>query len=98
INIFAIFPENDVEKEREKLTELASQGRLPISPKNIEVIEQKEEFSNRDIINSKSRYADLTIIGFRSEAIKQLEGEIFAGYTEIGNTLFLNASKSKLIV
>ncbi|MCG8306841.1 MAG: amino acid permease [Cytophagales bacterium] len=98
INIFAIFPEDDIERERKNLTELAQQGRLPISAKNIEVIEKKEEFSNRDIINSKSRYADLTIVGFRSEAIKQLEGEIFAGYEEIGNTLFLNASKSKLIV
>lgn len=98
INIFAIFPENDVEKERENLIELARQGRLPISAKNIEVIEMKEESSNRDIINSKSRYADLTIIGYRSEAIKQMEGEIFAGYNKIGNTLFLNASKSKFIV
>ncbi len=98
INIFAIFPEYDIEKEREKLTELARQGRLPISANNIEVIEKKEEFSKKDIINAKSRYADLTIIGFRLEAIKQMEGEIFAGYNEIGNTLFLNASKSKFIV
>ena len=86
-----------LKKNAKKLTELASQGRLPISAKNIEVIEKKEEYSNRDIINSKSRYADLTIIGFRLEAIKQMEGEIFNGYKEIGNTLFLNASKSKFI-
>ena len=98
INIFAIFPENELQQERENLTKLAEQGRLPISANNIEVIEKKEDSSNRDIINSKSRYADLTIVGFRSEAIKQLEGEIFSGYDEIGNTLFLNASKSKLIV
>ena len=98
INIFAIFPEEDINREREKLLELARQGRLPISANNIEVIEKKEEFSNKDIINSKSRYADLTVIGFRSEAIKQLEGEVFAGYNEIGNTLFLNASKSKFII
>ena len=98
INIFAIFPEDDLEKERENLTELAKQGRFPISAKNIEVIEKKETSSNREIINSKSRYADLTIIGFRLEAIKQMEGELFAGYDQIGNTLFLNASKSKFIV
>lgn len=97
INIFAIFPEESVEEEKANLTEVARQGRLPISAKNIEVIPRKEDVSNKDIINSKSRYADLTIIGFRSEAIKQLEGEVFAGYDEIGNTLFLNASISKLI-
>ena len=97
INIFAIFPENEIDQERENLIELARQGRLPISANNIEVIEKIEDFSSRDIINLKSKYADLTIIGFRLEAIKQMEGEIFAGYDEIGNTLFLNASKSKLI-
>jgi len=98
INIFAIFPESDIERERENLTELARQGRLPISANNIEVIEKTDELSKRDIINAKSRYADLTIVGFRSEAIKQFEGDIFTGYDEIGNTLFLNASKSKLIL
>ena len=46
INIFAIFPETDVEKERAKLIELAKQGRLPISAQNIEVIVKKQEFSN----------------------------------------------------
>ncbi len=98
INIFAIFPESEIEKERQNLIELTRQGRLPISPQNIEVIEKKEEFSNKQIINEKSKFADLTIIGFRQEAIKQMEGEIFAGYEEIGNTLFLNAAKGKLIV
>lgn len=97
INIFAIFPEADIDKERKNLIDLAMQGRLPISANNIEVIEKKEDFSSRDIINSKSKFADLTVIGFRLEAIKQMEGEIFAGYDEIGNTLFLNSSKSKLI-
>jgi len=97
INIFAIFPEGDIDKERKKLIELAKQGRLPISANNIEVIVKKEDYSSRDIINSKSKYADLTVIGFRFEAIKQMEGGIFAGYEEIGNTLFLNSSKSKLI-
>jgi len=98
INIFAIFPEHDAEREKANLTELARQGRLPISANNIEVIAKKENFRSRDIINSKSRYADLTIIGFRLEAIKQMEGETFSGFENIGNTLFLNASKSKLII
>jgi len=98
INIFAIFPEHDAEREKANLTELARQGRLPISANNIEVIAKKENFRSRDIINSKSRYADLTVIGFRLEAIKQMEGETFSGFENIGNTLFLNASKSKLII
>ena len=97
INIFAIFPEKDMAREREKLTELASQGRLPISTKNIELIAKKEDYSDRDIINERSRNADLTIIGFRQEAIRQMEGKLFSGYDQIGNILFLNAAKSKII-
>jgi amino acid transporter len=97
INIFAIFPEERVENEKENLVELTSEGRLPISAKNIEVIEKKPEVSNKDIINQKSKNSDLTIIGMRSEAIKQKGTEIFEGYNTIGNILFFNASKSKKI-
>jgi hypothetical protein len=98
INIFAIFPEEDVEKEKSNLVRIIEEGRLPISAKNIEVIEKKQDVSNKDIINSKSTHADLAIIGFRSEALKQYESGLFEGYDAVGNILFVNASKSKLIV
>lgn len=98
IKIFAIFPEETAEEQREKLLDLTKEGRLPISTNNIEVIVKKDgQGSNKDIINKYSKSADLTIIGFRTEAIKQFGHEAFEGFEEIGNVLFVNARNEKEI-
>ncbi|MCP4457170.1 MAG: amino acid permease [Cytophagales bacterium] len=97
IKIFAIFPEESVKEQRHKLLALAREGRLPISTNNIKVIAQTEGKGNKEIIEEVSRSADLTIIGFRMEAIKQKGQQVFEGYADVGNILFVNAQKEKEI-
>ncbi len=98
IKIFAIFPEEGINEQRKKLLELTREGRLPISSNNIEVIAKVQGKTNRDLINETSSAADLSIIGFRSEAIKQLGEKVFMGYYESGNILFVNARNEKEIM
>ncbi len=97
IEIYAIFPEHELKEQQTKLKQIAREGRLPIRPGNINVIAKSDDKSNKDIINMVSKTADLTIIGFRSEAIKQLGDSILKGYDDIGNILFVNAQKEKEI-
>ncbi len=97
IKIFAIFPEESASEQREKLRVLAREGRLPISVNNIEVIYQEDVRTNKEIINDTSRLADLTIIGFRIEATKQMGPSLFEGFDELGNIVFVNASREKEI-
>ncbi|MDH5608750.1 MAG: amino acid permease, partial [Cyclobacteriaceae bacterium] len=97
IKIFAIYPKKDIQDKREKLLEQIREGRLPISPGNVELIEREDEVRSREVINERSADADLTIIGFRSEASKQLGAEAFSGYEKIGNILFINSNKEKEI-
>lgn len=97
IKIFAIFPEETIEEERERLSILIEAGQLPISPKNIQIIPTKEATDTKQIINEKSQDADLTIIGLRDELIKHDGISVFKGYTQIGNTLFVNAAAQKNI-
>lgn len=92
IKIFAIYPEETTEQERERLFSLIEAGQLPISPNNIEVIPRKQDISPVTIINEKSRDADLTIIGFRDGLVKHQGVELFAGYEQVGNMLFVNAA------
>ncbi|MBT3748261.1 MAG: hypothetical protein HOG34_04690, partial [Bacteroidetes bacterium] len=47
-------------------------------------------------IADKSIDADLTIIGFRDKDITESE-ELFSGFGDIGNILFVNADKQKEI-
>src|SRR5690606_20720030 len=87
IKIFAIYPEETCNDERERLFSLIEAGQLPISPKNIEVIPRKQDIDPREIIAGKSKDADLTIIGFREEAARHEGAAVFKGYDSIGNTL-----------
>lgn len=97
IKIFALYPEEKLETEKNRLAMLIETGRLPISPSNIELIPRKLNVDNRKIITSKSKGADLTILGFRSELVKNQGKDVFLGYNEIGNVLFVNAGDQKEI-
>jgi hypothetical protein len=97
IKIFAIVHKSELAEQKEELLALIKAGRLPISAHNVLIIEKSQDVDNRQIINEHSCDADLTILGFRSEAVKQLGNEIFADYDEIGDVLFVNSTKSKEI-
>lgn len=97
IKIFAIYPEDTYTDERDRLFALVAAGQLPISPKNIEVILRKPDMDPKAIIREKSKDADLSIVGVLDDAIKHNGSAQFAGYEQIGNTLFVNASRQKNI-
>lgn len=97
IKIFAIYPESEAAKQEGKLISLIEAGRLPISANNVQVIARKENISFKTIINEKSVDADLTIIGFRNEAIKHNHEEVFNGYDSLGNILFVHTDREKPI-
>lgn len=97
IKIFAIFPASTLEEERSRLSELIQAGQLPISNKNIRILEQQPEVDKKVTIQQTSKDADLTIIGFRDEAVKKHQNQLFLGFEELGNVLFVNAAAEKNI-
>ena len=97
IKIFALFPESELDEQKEYLLDLAKTGRLPISPNNIVLMPQKPDLDAKNPINEHSTDADLTIIGVRGEQIKALGKDIFLGYEGIGNVLFINSTREKQI-
>jgi hypothetical protein len=96
IKIFAMFPQEQIEKQREKLIDLIKTGRLPISPGNITFITAPKSSSSKEAIKDKSRGADLTIVGFSPHKIKENMDEII-DYGDMGNNLFVNTYKKKKI-
>lgn len=97
IRIFEITKEQDTEQSKEKLIELMKKGRIPVSEKNIEIIKIDPEVSSKSLINQKSENAGLTIIGFHSESLKHDGADLFKGYDQAGDVLFVNASLKKHI-
>ncbi|MGD2035574.1 MAG: amino acid permease [Bacteroidales bacterium] len=94
IRIFEITKSEQAEKAKEKLTEMLQSGRLPIPPKNIEILTMEESENHKSIICERSKDAGLTVIGFREEVLKH-DKEVFSGYDDLGDILFVNASQMR---
>ncbi len=98
IKVFSIYPdENEFENYKKRMFSFIESGRLPISPLNLRMILQDRDSGIKTIINKHSANADLTIIGFRSEAIKKQKIDILEGYENLERILFINSLKGKEI-
>lgn len=97
IKIFSVYPENQLEAQRQSLRQLIADGRLPISEHNISVMEHEPNRDIKSMINEYSADASLTIVGFRSEAVKKRGMAMFTGFDNVGSILFVNSDVEKLI-
>jgi len=97
IKIFAMFAENELERKKEDLISVIKSGRLPISTGNVQLIPVDTESSSKEIISRNSIDADLTIVGFRNELIRAEGINIFTGYENLGNILFVSSTEKKEI-
>ena len=97
IKLFAIYPFEQMENQKTELLNLIKSGRLPISPSNVEFISKEEAMDSKQIISKKSVDADLTIIGFLDKDVANNQNELFEGYGDVGNILFVNSIRQKSI-
>ncbi|MDR0812305.1 MAG: amino acid permease, partial [Paludibacter sp.] len=91
IRIFEITAESKYAETQARMDELLQNGRLPISAKNVEIIIQNESQTPKELINLRSSDAGLTIIGFRSEKLKDSGAERFSGYENLKTVIFVNS-------
>lgn len=97
ITIHAIAPVQRIEEERLLLAKLIHDGQLPISEHNLKVIARPQDIDTRTLINETSQDADLTVIGFREEAVRRKGADLFTGFDLLGNVLFVGAAEGKEI-
>jgi hypothetical protein len=97
IKILNISPAGKEEETKKILEERIAAGRLPITLTNIEIVTFVENQSIGEIVTKHSKYAGLTIIGFKEEIIEHKPIAFFDNFREIGDTLFVNASMSRNI-
>ncbi|MDR2839750.1 MAG: amino acid permease [Paludibacter sp.] len=95
IRIFEITVENKYAETQARMDELLRTGRLPISAKNVEIILQNEKQTIKDLINQRSSGAGLTIIGYRSEKLKDTGTERFQGYEQLKTVIFVNSGTQR---
>ena len=91
ISLFTLSPKNKMEETRNNIARFVLGGRLPVSRKNITVIEQDPEVNFRTLLAQHSSEAALTIVGFYNEQLKHEGQKHFEGFDEVGDILFVNA-------
>lgn len=92
IKIFAIYPEDELDNQKEKLLALIKSGRLPISPSNIQLI--NANYANKkQVIMQNSIDADLSILGFNHDDVEKEGADLFTGFEDMGNILFVSSYK-----
>jgi amino acid transporter len=98
IKILNISPAGKEEETKKSLEERIAADRLPITLNNIEIVTFVENQTIGEVITAHSKYAGLTIVGFREEIIKRDPILFFDDFRGIGDVLFVNASMSKNII
>lgn len=96
IKIYEVTKPEEIEQSKHELQELIVKGRLPITLKNIEILEEKADVSIKEMINAHSEDAGLVIIGFRGDHLKHDGTKIFDGYNS-NALLFVNSHDEKTI-
>ena len=97
LKIFEVSLDEDVDATRAELLQMIQTGRLPISERNIEILRPEGETDIRSLINRHSSGAALCILGFHSEQLRHDGENVFLGYEDLGDTLFVNAREVKQI-
>ena len=59
------------------------------------MVPQDNEVNIKEMIINRSTNSDLTIIGFMGELVKKQKLDIFEGYDNLGNILFVNSINKK---
>ncbi len=97
IRIFAAFPRGQVTEERERLFEMITSGRLPISRKNLQVIGTDERSDFNQLVESRSSSADLVILGLTPERVEEKGVELLRRHPGLHDVLFVSAQERVVI-
>lgn len=94
VSVFKIISTAETLENKREIQNRIHAGHLPVSDENIEIIENREGASIKEIINNKSAGAGLTLVGFDISEADINPAEAFLGYHNIGNILFVCAQNT----
>ncbi len=97
IRIFAAFPHDQVQQQRDQLHGMITSGRLPISEKNLRIIPTDDRVDFDRLVLSRSVEADLVIFGFTESRIREKGPELLTRHPELNDVLFVSAEQRILI-
>ncbi len=90
IQVFAALPREQVRESQEEFKRLMAEGRLPISEKNLRFYPTNDEAAFRRLVARRSQDADLTVVGFDMEGLRERDTEVFTNHPTLKDVLFVH--------
>jgi len=97
ITIFAAYPETEVGERTEQLLTMIREGRIPIAPKNVDIIATTDQSDFQALVTERSAHADIVLLGFTGERLREHGGELFQRHKALRDVLFVNAEEEIFI-
>lgn len=93
ISVFAALPTEEVAERRAEFSALIAEGRIPISEKNVRFLPTNDVAAYRALVRALSAEADLTIVGFTVDGLRERGPELLHAHRGLGDVLFVNAAQ-----
>ena len=90
IQVFAALPREQVAESQEEFKRLMAEGRLPISEKNLNFLPTNDVAAFRRLVARLSEDADLTVVGFDMEGLRERGAEVFTNHPTLKDVLFVH--------
>ena len=98
IKIFIAHKKDEQTSAKEDLFKRIAEGRLPITPANIDLVDLDQKHSLSQVVEEYSKTAGLTIIGFDEHVMRYDPVRFFTKFDAIGDILFVNAKQTREII
>lgn len=90
IQVFVALPRDQVAESRAEYLRLISEGRLPMSEQNLTFIPTDDESSFRSHVARRSPNADLTVVGFDMQGLRDRGSAVFTNHETLKDVLFVH--------
>ena len=93
IRVYVALPRDQVEERKVEFEHLITQGRLPVSEKNIRFLPTNNVEAFRRLVARYSSGADLTVVGFDMEGLAERKENVFLNHADLGDVLFVHTPR-----
>jgi amino acid transporter len=91
LQIFAAYPKAQAAERTEQLHTMIREGRIPVSPRKVEIIGTDDRIDFSSLVQAKSSEADLVVMGFTEERLRQKGAELLMRHPSLNEVLWVAA-------
>ncbi|MGB5525454.1 MAG: amino acid permease [Gemmatimonadota bacterium] len=93
LQIFAAYPKAEAAARTEQLHTMIREGRIPVSPRKVEIIGTDDRIDFTSLVQAKSSEADLVVMGFTEERLREKGSDLLLRHPSLNEVLWVAAQE-----